>query len=289
MSTVSIGDYIVLRHDYGLPDKYAEYRKNAELVEEFDLDRSEGTLCFVGIQKDSQMPFLVVAQRYVPSGFGFNPGVQLVEETGVLFIGAGERMLAYDVRHTVRLWEDTADQGFLRWSRQGSTLVMSAELELAAWNLDGRKLWSPRWAAGELLGPFDGEPSRLPRCHASLEMEYVLESRSKQRGLTLSSSRPDHAINGDTVRCVDLGDAPRHLVERNVDGTGDVAGGVLLGSAHVDHSGCGFRFAPRVEFSCADAGSLGRLGIFGERRGSQQGAKNDCNESPNHHLTPPLL
>ena len=67
----------------------------------------------------------------------------------MLFIGAGERLLAYDIRRIVRLWEDEAEEGFWGWSRHDSTVVMSAELELAGWNLEGRKLWStfvePPW------------------------------------------------------------------------------------------------------------------------------------------------
>ena len=149
MFTVSIGNYSALFQDDGLPDDYAEYRKHAEIVEEFDLDNSEGALCFVGVRRGFKMPFLVVAQRYSPSGFGFGPGLQLVEETDLLFIGAGERLLAYDLRRNARIWEDRADVGFFRWSRHDSTVMMSAELELAAWNLEGRKLWSesvePPW------------------------------------------------------------------------------------------------------------------------------------------------
>jgi hypothetical protein len=38
---------------------------------------------------------LLVTQRYSPSGSGFEPGVLLVPETGMLFIGAGTRLLGY--------------------------------------------------------------------------------------------------------------------------------------------------------------------------------------------------
>jgi hypothetical protein len=40
------------------------------------------------------------------------------------------------------LWIDTADCGFWSWSRFGDYVLMSAELELAAWTYDGVKLWS---------------------------------------------------------------------------------------------------------------------------------------------------
>jgi hypothetical protein len=39
--------------------------------------------------------------------------------------------------------------GFLRWDQRGATILLSAELELAAWDIDGRKLWTtfvePPW------------------------------------------------------------------------------------------------------------------------------------------------
>lgn len=51
----------------------------------------------------------------------------------MLFLGVGERILAYDLNGPTRLWEDTADTGLLGWARHGAFVVMSAELELAAW------------------------------------------------------------------------------------------------------------------------------------------------------------
>ena len=66
-----------------------------------------------------------------------------------LFIGAGRRLLAYDLSRPVRLWEDEADFGFWSWSLHGQFVLMAAELELAAWDVSGRKLWSrfvePPW------------------------------------------------------------------------------------------------------------------------------------------------
>jgi hypothetical protein len=64
-------------------------------------------------------------------------------------VGAGTRLLAYDLQNLRRIWEDAADTGFWRWKRHGEVIVMSAELELAAWTLEGKKLWStfvePPW------------------------------------------------------------------------------------------------------------------------------------------------
>jgi hypothetical protein len=45
--------------------------------------------------------------------------------------------------------EDVTD-GFWEWRRHGDIVLMSAELELSAWAINGRKLWSkhvePPWS-----------------------------------------------------------------------------------------------------------------------------------------------
>lgn len=63
--------------------------------------------------------------------------------------GWGLTDIAYDLTGPTRLWVDHADVGFLVWTRYEDTVVMSAELELAAWTATGEKLWTtwlePRW------------------------------------------------------------------------------------------------------------------------------------------------
>ncbi|MFC4455024.1 hypothetical protein [Deinococcus sonorensis] len=97
-------------------------------------------------------PALFVAQRSAPDVPGFDPGVLIVPETGLVLIGAGERLLAYRLDDPpVRLWEDHTEVGFWWWDRQGEVVLMAAELELAAWDLSGRKRWSmfvePPWSS----------------------------------------------------------------------------------------------------------------------------------------------
>lgn len=48
-------------------------------------------------------------------------------------------MGAYDVLEPRRSWLDTTDSGFWGWEKHGAFLVMSAELELAAWDLLGTR------------------------------------------------------------------------------------------------------------------------------------------------------
>lgn len=151
MFQISIGRYS-LKVGYGVPSlSFGRAKQHAKLVDELGLANPHGTLCWVEVGRHgNDPPFLVVVQRYTPGpDAGFFPGVLLVPETDRLFVGAGERLLAYDLGTSKRLWEDSADTGFWSWARHDDVVVMSAELEIAAWDLEGRKLWSrfvePPW------------------------------------------------------------------------------------------------------------------------------------------------
>jgi hypothetical protein len=149
MFRVAVGECTLLVHRGPLPSMYGEYRRRTALAEEIGMDAVEGETCFVAVSIGHDWPLLVVAQRFEPSEAGFDPGVLLVPETGVLFVGAGTRLLAYRLDGPQRLWEDAADVGFLGWARHGDVVLVSAELELAAWDVHGRKLWTtfvePPW------------------------------------------------------------------------------------------------------------------------------------------------
>jgi hypothetical protein len=149
MFDISTGKYKLSLVSEGLPDLYNDYIKRAVLVEEFDIRNSEGENCFLSVGYGTEWPFLVVSQRYSPAGYGFNPGALIVHETDILFIGAGERLLAYNLKAPERLWEDAADTGFWGWTKHENFVLMSAELEFAAWDSCGKKLCStfvePPW------------------------------------------------------------------------------------------------------------------------------------------------
>lgn len=149
MITVSIAGYIV-----GMAETIPEhYGGHDALVEEFDLERpaSPGRNAFyLEVRRAFDWPFLYVAQQYAPNHWaGCYPGILLVPETHLLFVGSGERLLAYDLKAPARLWEDRVLAGFHHWQRHGDVILMSAELDLFALDLRGTKLWSayvePPW------------------------------------------------------------------------------------------------------------------------------------------------
>lgn len=149
MFSITVADYSLRCQNKGLPGMYEEYIKRAQLVEEINLSGSEGTLCFLAVSRGDDWPFLVVAQRYAPDADGFNPGALLIPETDLLFLGAGNQTLAFDLCTPKKLWEDDVEVGFLSWRRHNDVVVISAELECAAWDIHGYKLWStfvePPW------------------------------------------------------------------------------------------------------------------------------------------------
>lgn len=150
MFQLACGAYYVDAEDGGVPDIYAEYSRHAKLVVERDLKSTEGKAAYCAVSRNDGWPFLVIAFRYSPTGAGFNPGVLIVPESDLLFLGAGTLLMAFDLLVPDQIWEDTAQIGFWSWRLHDEVVLMSAELELAAWNTKGRKLWSmpvePPWS-----------------------------------------------------------------------------------------------------------------------------------------------
>lgn len=158
MFEITVGDYTLHCQVGEWPLLYSEYCKSARLLEEFDvkdangqLGRSqvtEGTVSVLAVEKGGGFPFLVIALRTLVVS-GFHPGALLIPEKDLLFVGANERLLAYDLRAVKRLWEAKTDAGFWGWRRYGDIVVMSAELELAAYSLEAKRLWTmmvePPW------------------------------------------------------------------------------------------------------------------------------------------------
>jgi hypothetical protein len=128
------------------PSSLGLYQRHAVLVDDF---AGDGRYFFLAVADGQDPPSLVVTQRFEPYGPGFAPGVLYVPERRRLFVGAGTRLLCYEGRWR-RSWVDEAECGFSEWAQHGDVVLMSAELELAAWTTDGIKLWTtfvePPWS-----------------------------------------------------------------------------------------------------------------------------------------------
>jgi hypothetical protein len=137
------GDYRVYCREGSLADLPPGMAEQAVLFEQFGTSEP-GPTCICAVWRTgNERPLLIVLQR-APSAW-FPPNVLVVPETDRLFLGVGERLLGYDLLQPARLWEDATMCGMYDWTRHGDVILMSAELELAAWDITGRKLWSA-WA-----------------------------------------------------------------------------------------------------------------------------------------------
>ncbi|WP_156668083.1 hypothetical protein [Rhizobium bangladeshense] len=153
MHTVAVGNWTLLIQDGSLPRIYDSYVKSAAFVDQLEPNALEGRELFVGVCDGGSMhrwPEIVITQRYEDASGTFHPGFLVVPETSILFIGAGERLLGYNLEKRERVFEDRTDYGFWGWARQEDYVLMSAELEFGVWRKTGEKLWSafvePPWS-----------------------------------------------------------------------------------------------------------------------------------------------
>lgn len=147
--TVDVDGYLVSIY-HGLPDLLNLYISHASFADIGDLRGADGSPSLITVASGTGLPEVVVVLRSDFRGLLFPPGVALVAETGVLFVGGGQVARAYSlVEPAKRQWEEDVEVGFFRWQRVDDVMLMSAELELAAWTLSGEKLWTrfvePPW------------------------------------------------------------------------------------------------------------------------------------------------
>jgi hypothetical protein len=162
--TASAGQYVVSIHLGHLPT-FETIALNAKLVDVANLRSAEGRPCFLVVSERGKT-LIVASFRYDLAG-GLGPAIAIIPERQRLFVGAGEELLCYDLSEPRRLWSDKADTGLWKWEIVDDTVLMSAELELAAWDQSGEKLWSrfvePPWSytvkAGQVTLDVMGEIS----------------------------------------------------------------------------------------------------------------------------------
>ena len=149
MAEVQIGDYRLRIFEDGVPADWTGLRASAALFDEYDVQSREPGPVGVVVLSTPQGRELGVDRHHEPHGPVVPPGVLLVPDTGLLLIGAGVRLLEYDIRFPERLWEGRAEFGFWAFARHGDVILMLDELELAAWTTESHKLWTvfvePPW------------------------------------------------------------------------------------------------------------------------------------------------
>ena len=146
-TTISVSGWHVQSQVGGFPPLHTENVKHARLydnVNEPELENHPSVVYNITPPSDaaSGWPAAVISCGFSPHGSGFEPGLLIVPETSIVFIGAGTTLLAYDLINFEKLWKDKVDLGFLCWVQHGDVVVMSAEIELAAWSVKGEKIWS---------------------------------------------------------------------------------------------------------------------------------------------------
>ncbi|WP_224249928.1 hypothetical protein [Hyalangium gracile] len=150
MFSFAVGRYVFQQQPVGVVKHQS--RGGALLLDSGGEEHGSASQLHLLVERaDDGQRVLEVRRSYSPGPeAGFRPGVAFIEETGVLFIGAGDWAAAYSVGPPMKLWEESVEAGFWSWSRHGDVVLMSAELTLAAWDTAGRKLWStfvePPWS-----------------------------------------------------------------------------------------------------------------------------------------------
>ena len=136
-------------------------------------------LGFVGVTVyRDDVAILRVNQFYEQMSESITPGVLIVPETDRLFIGAGSRMLAYDLTTRRRLWIEDAQEMMLFWGwlRRGQHVFAMGELELAVYGLDA----TPRFRiAADPPWPFEVSGAVL-----------TVETDSETRGYSMADGTP---------------------------------------------------------------------------------------------------
>ncbi|GCE14137.1 hypothetical protein [Tengunoibacter tsumagoiensis] len=150
MIIFNIYDYKIFLETNQAPKYYREFfRDDSLLAEEIDIDRTEkdpldSNVVFIaakncGSKKEFSLTLLL---GYSPSDPAFYPELLYVPESQILFIRAGEKILAYQLQVPQKLFELSVDIGFLSWERYSNYIIMVAEMRMTVWNLAGEQLWT---------------------------------------------------------------------------------------------------------------------------------------------------
>ena len=68
-------------------------------------------------------------------------GILYIEDTGLLFLGAGTHCSCFSLIEDKWPWNDSNILDFVSWMLIGDAVIMKAEREVSCWNVRGRLLW----------------------------------------------------------------------------------------------------------------------------------------------------
>ncbi len=153
MIKMAIGEWTLSGQEYSDGVFPYRYKDHVLTFDEYKLDDPDAGFYGLAVHKGNTKggwPHLVIVQQFAPSSEqGFNPSCLLLPETERLFVGAGERLLCYDLKTFTLLWEDQTQIGFGDWSKEQGFVILSAELEIVVFDTSGQKLWGtfvePPW------------------------------------------------------------------------------------------------------------------------------------------------
>lgn len=150
MLHTTIGKYSVSL--WSSPDDINHHtREFAVATKHLTTHESRGDYVAIGVSDAGPGADLLVEGQYSPGpASGFHPGILIIPETGIVFIGVGTNVLVYNMAPISEIVHAQTEVGFWYWHQHGASVFMCAELELAVWNIDGQKRWSrpvePPWS-----------------------------------------------------------------------------------------------------------------------------------------------
>ena len=149
MHTITIGKYTVLC-DHQKSGRVARDIEDAVVVEKLENEDEYNEYIYYGITDCGVSPDLVVEGYYSPASVsGFYPGILILPNENIMFFGAGDIVQIWQLSPYKKIHEESPECGFWGWSTHNDLVIMTGELELAAWNNLGEKLWSkfvePPW------------------------------------------------------------------------------------------------------------------------------------------------
>ncbi len=140
MLTITVDDYTISTIDgdpHGWP--FPWQGSGAKITERLEIAGDTGTWCGLKISHRDR-PVLELVIKY-PSEW-WKPGVLLVPESKVVFLEVSGRIYIYDLEAGLQIAYERIDFPSWWWHREGDTVLLVAELDLMAWDISGRKLWS---------------------------------------------------------------------------------------------------------------------------------------------------